>query len=477
MLGRLFDSLKTRKFRYGGYATLVTVAVVVAIIIVNLIVQQVPAELDMTESQLFSLSEQTMKVIDSLDQDVTIYGLYEVGNEPAQIVEVLRRYERASDRISLQFIDPDTSPAFVQQYDEEGRGLSQNTVIVAGAQNYRAISGSDLFSVSYQNPNQPRVMGVQIEKRITNALLYIASGFTPVVYQLTGHGERTPAEFGLVDTIEKENYRLESLNLLTEPAVPDDAEALIVVSPLEDITETEADRIREYLDDAGRGFFMVDFSVRDYPVLNDLLRSYGVEFRNGLVMEGNNNNYAGNNLNLVPELANHDILDPIRSARLPVLIPYARPIATSEIRRRTLEFEPLLTTTEDSWIRTNYDDNSSSRSPEDESGPATIAMAVYDRPEEVGTRTTRLVLVGSAQYLGTIFPFGQIPGNIDFFMNSLTWLQNRTDAISIRAKSLIRFPMRLTNLQALIYSGIVVLVIPLGILVAGLVVWLRRRHL
>ena len=89
----------------------------------------------------------------------------------------------------------------------------------------------------------------------------------------------------------------------------------------------------------------------------------------------------------------------------------------------------------------------------------------------------RIVVAGNASFIGSISYFGNLKPNIDFFLNSLAWLNKRTDSISVRSKSLFEFPLRMSATMQLVYAGIFVLLIPIGILVAGLVVWLRRRHL
>ena len=132
-----FSTLKDKNVKYGGYATLITIAVLVGIVIINLIAGQFPMEIDMTEKKLFSLTDQTLKVLENLEEDITVYGLYKVGEEAEDIVAVLRRYENASENIRLEFIDPDKNPTFVQKYDPEGKGVSPSSLIVKGSQDFR----------------------------------------------------------------------------------------------------------------------------------------------------------------------------------------------------------------------------------------------------------------------------------------------------------------------------------------------------
>ena len=71
----------------------------------------------------------------------------------------------------------------------------------------------------------------------------------------------------------------------------------------------------------------------------------------------------------------------------------------------------------------------------------------------------------------------QAPGNGDFFLNCMGWLREKKDTITIRAKSMIDFPLNMTATQRWIFSALVVILMPLLVLGWGFVVWVRRRHL
>jgi ABC-type uncharacterized transport system involved in gliding motility auxiliary subunit len=88
------------------------------------------------------------------------------------------------------------------------------------------------------------------------------------------------------------------------------------------------------------------------------------------------------------------------------------------------------------------------------------------------TYTTRMVVIGNSGFLGTGFE-----GGSNLFMNSLNWIFEREDSITIRPKSLTVQPLNITEMQVRIYGALALVVIPAIVLIAGLVVWLRRRHL
>jgi hypothetical protein len=470
--------MKNPKLRYGGYASLITFAVVVVVIIVNVLLSQLDAQLDLTQNDVYTLSEQSRDILDELDEDVTIYVLARRNEEPVQIMEALRRYEQASGRIRIETVDADRNPGFVAQYDPDGEGLGNGSVIVATEDNYRAINILDLYSIDSRNPQAPQILGLNVERRITNALIYVGTGRTPIIYQTTGRGEAQVEQVGdLAQSLGVENYEVRTINLIQAPQVPDDGAVLLVFGPRSDISQGEADKIREFLEGGGRAIFLLDVLLDDMPVMNSVLSAYGIAIGSGVVVEGNQNYNTGNEFQLVPDMAVHPITDPLQEARSPVMMPFGRPIELLDQKPRGVTIETILQTSSDSFRRTNLENDEPERQPDEQPGPFVMAVAAVENEFATGDEISRIVVVGNARFMGPIFPYGYIPGNRDFFLNALGWLQNQQETVSIRAKTTLQFPMQLTGIQVLIFGGLFVIIIPLGILVAGLVVWLRRRHL
>ena len=88
---KILNSFKDKKFKYGGYATLLTAFVLAILIIVNLVVGQIPFKIDLTENRLFSLSDQTDTILKNLDQEIQIIGLYKTGSEDKVFDEILQK--------------------------------------------------------------------------------------------------------------------------------------------------------------------------------------------------------------------------------------------------------------------------------------------------------------------------------------------------------------------------------------------------
>ncbi|MFW5684115.1 MAG: Gldg family protein, partial [Spirochaetota bacterium] len=261
----LKEILTNPKVKYGGYAAIITFVVIVAVVVLNLLVQQLGWQIDMTERGVYTLSEQTRGILDELDEDVTIYVLAERGQEDPRIMEALDRYDQASNRIRLETVDAEQNPAFVSRFDPEGEGLRNGSVIVASEDNFRAIQNFDLFSIDNRNPQAPQILGLNVERRITNALIFVATGRTPIIYQMTGHGELdlgAGGSFGrLGEQFSNANFEVRTLNLAQAPQVPEDGSILAIVRPRTDISEPEAEKLVEFLSNGGKAFISLELAA------------------------------------------------------------------------------------------------------------------------------------------------------------------------------------------------------------------------
>jgi ABC-2 type transport system permease protein len=310
--------------------------------------------------------------------------------------------------------------------------------------------------------------------------MYVTSEKQLKAYALQGHGEATLADLSLTATIGYENYEIVDLNLLTAAAVPSDADILLVVSPKTDFSVEDGTKIHDYLAGGGRAIFLLDLPEKPgaRKNLEELMASYGIALKDVLAVEGDANSMAGSNpLYLLPTLEYHVILQPLRDKKLPVLIPFSLTLEPLGLRRQTLKIEPLLSSSENSWAKVNYANmTSTDKEAGDLEGPLLLAVAITDPAADASKQDMKLVVVGSSIFLDPSLA-SQVPGNIDFFVNSMSWLTDKTENISIRPKDLLTMRLSLNETQTMALSGVVVILLPVLLLGAGLVTWLRRRHL
>jgi ABC-type uncharacterized transport system involved in gliding motility auxiliary subunit len=163
-------------------------------------------------------------------------------------------------------------------------------------------------------------------------------------------------------------------------------------------------------------------------------------------------------------------------SRTPVVLIEAMSLSQLDTKRRSVEITPLMTTSPSAFLRADLNDYSQTRAASDIPGPLMIGAAVMDPSWIQGDEPqARIVAIGGGTLL-TLAVQG-FDSNRDLFMNSLTWLQDRPENITVRSKSLYLLPLRMNLAQVIVFGVLFIFVFPMAFFIAGFVTWLKRRHL
>lgn len=473
----LKEMLSNKRVRYGAYSSVMTIAVIAIIVVLNLVISQFDFKIDLTTEKMFSLSDQTKQIVSSLNKDVDIYTTYATGNENIQFVEMLDKYKGLSNKIKITNKDPNLNPTFMQKYMEDERSISAGSIIVESGNRFKVLSSYDL--VDYQ-PNyqtyQNEVTGIALEQKVTSAIQYVTTDNLPIAYIIEGHNE-FELDSTVQDSLANENYELKNLNILTQGSIPDDASLLIINSPARDYSQDEAKILIDYLNKGGKAIFILNFYNDEKPNYESVLASYGVKPQNLVVLEGNQSNCLPNNpLYLLPNIENHDITKPLVDNKLNIILPYTQAIENLQQKNANTKITPLLTTSNSAYAKVNNESTIAKESGDIE-GPFNLAVLIEDNWfNDSESYQSKVVVISSP----TLFDSGtnQISSgaNLDFFMNTVNFLVDRQDSISIRSKSLATEYLQLDQTQALIIIAIALIIIPIIIFAIGIVIWLRRKN-
>lgn len=276
---------RSRAFRSGGYCIVVSLIVAAIVVAVNLFAAQIPAtitKIDTTAQQLYTLGEQTKSVVSALSKDVTVYLVAQSGAEDATISEVLERYAALSDHVKIENIDPVMYPKTIEQYTSSQ--ITQNSLIVISGERSRVISNSEIYVYDYSNYYYTGSYDVSfdLESALTSAIDSVTSDNLPKLYALTGHGESELSDT-MKTAVEKENMTLESLSLLSKEGVPEDAGAVLILSPQSDLASEEVEKLLAYMNAGGKLLLITDYVETDMPNLLELCEAYGVTAAQGIV--------------------------------------------------------------------------------------------------------------------------------------------------------------------------------------------------
>ncbi|NLB79180.1 MAG: GldG family protein [Clostridiaceae bacterium] len=448
---------------------------VIILIFVNILSESIPWKYDMTFEKIFSLSEQTYKILNDLDRNVSITAFYREGKEDATVKALLAEYvKNGGGKIDLQFADADTNPLLAKKFDENNEGIFNETIIFESKGNIKKVTGSDIYSL-----NDAYGKSFSGEQQFTGAILYVSSPDLSKIYFLEGHQETSLEEdlFKLKSKIESEASMVESLNLIKSAGIPDDADILVVVSPKRDLSSEEKAMLQLYLSKGGKAMFLFDVLGPDNELTNfmELLEFYGIGIKNNFIIEEDEYSfYSNNKMFLVPYYESHEIVEGLNSENLAIIFPYTLRLEKFETDDTNLIIDPLLKTSDVSWARYNITEGSPSKIESDISGPCVVAYAVTRDNTDDRFGDTRIIVTGNAKFIENNML--DIQGNIDFFINSANWVQGKKDSIVIRPKMMNSNRMMVRGLDYIILLIVSVVLIPMAAFGTGLIIWLKRRH-
>jgi ABC-2 type transport system permease protein len=453
----------------------VIIMLIAVLVIVNILADKLPWKYDMTVEKIFSLSGQTKNVIQNLKKTVNIIAFYQDGKEDATVKALLEEYKKlGKDKLNIEYVDAEKNPVTAKRYDTKNEGLFNDSIVFESEGNIKKLTSSDIYSL-----NNAYGKSFSGEQQFTGALIYVTSPELSRIYFLEGHQETNLDSdlLKLKDTVESEANVASSLNLLKVKAIPEDADVIVAVSPKRDLSAGEKLKLQDYLAKGGKAIFLFDVLTVDTNLTNfiELMKIYGLDVRNNFVVEENRDGfYSDNKMYISPYYTDQSIVGDLASESLAVIFPYSLNLGIINNGDKNLTIEPVLQTSDKSWIRYDIMDPSPTRTGRDIAGPANVAVAVTRDNSDDRNGETRLVAAGNAKFVENSML--DIQGNIDLFMNMVNWTENKTDSLSLRPKMMNSNQMIVTGAGYIIMMAVSIVIIPFAAFGAGLLVWLRRRN-
>lgn len=474
---KLVGTISKKHIKNGSYSMAMAAIFIVIVVVINMIVGAIPSkysQIDVSSSKLYTIGDETKKVLKALDKDVTIYQIAQSGSEDDTISNLLKRYEDESKHIKVEVKDPVVNPKFASEYTTDD--LAANSLIVVCGDRNKVISYNDMYSTSVDyNTWQQTTTGFDGEGQITSAIGYVTSEDLPIMYTLSGHGEKD-LDSSFKEDIQKANIDIKELNLLTEGKVPDDADCLMIVSPTSDISEEEKTEILDYLEAGGKAMIFSDYTQDDLPNFDAVLANYGVKRAEGIVFEGDSQHYGMQMpYYLVPTVNSTDASSETASAGSYVLAPYAQGIQKTDDVRDTVTIDSILTTSDQAYSKTNMQSSQIEKEDGDVDGPFDLGIAITEKLDD--DKETQIVYYSTANLMESQANQMVSGGNEKLLLESLSWMTStdESSSVSISSKSLQSASLTVTDYDAAFWKICTIGLIPGVFLVAGFLIWLRRR--
>lgn len=457
---------------YSGFQLLFIALALAGLVVVNYYFYVHPHRVDMTTEGVFSLSQQTLDVLDSLQDVVEVRAFYGPDDpEFSSLDEFLRRYSYASDKFVYEFIDPHQRPDLVQQYSISLRGPR---IVLK----YKGKESRAKFEA-----------GKPAEETLTSALMEVSSTqVTNHVCFTTGHGEDSisgddpRASMTLwVGALKTEGYEAKNLSLLENPGVPASCKVVVVAGPKKDFTAQEIESLKSYLDAGGLGLFLL--GAGDTSSLNAMLNVYGVQVGRDLLVDPRLKTpfLIVSDPQQYPQ--NHPIFKKFFSSGVVVLnqLQAVLPLARSVRRRMAppgLDVTELVRSTDNAWAETSpldKDKKPTFDEGKDIKGPVSMAVAVSasSSPAAKDRKGMKIVVFGSSQF--AVDANFRYPFNPNLLMNSLAWMTHEESKITIRPKYRAASWLMLDEDQMKFITFFSSDILPLLILTLGIAIWQMRR--
>ena len=334
---------------------------------------------------------------------------------------------------------------------------------------YRYISYDDIYVTESNVYSYSYSTSFDGEGAITSAIDYVTTEDLPQLYVLEGHGEsELPSTFS--DQLEKENYEVNTLSLLTVDEIPEEADCILIYSPSTDLSEEEVTMLSDYV--AGGGKLMVSAGPTEDGSLTNLyslLENYGITTADGIVVEGDREHYAfGMPYVLLPDMASSDITDTLMEENYYVLMPISQGLTVGSSSSATVT--SLLTTSDSAFSKVDgYSLTTYEKEDGDIDGPFTVAVSIEEADGG------QIVWFSSSAFLDDMYNAYSSGANVDLAMNSLSWLVGEREAIAIRSKSLNYNYLTISSSTSSVLKGLMIGVFPLAYLTIGIAVILRKR--
>lgn len=469
--------LNKKYLRNGSYSTLLIVIFVAIVVVINMIVGKLPSkytQIDISDQQLYSIGDETKKVLNNLDKDVTIYQIAQSGSEDETISNLLQKYADESKHVKVELKDPVVSPKFVSEYTSDQ--VSSNSLIVVCGDRNKVVNYNDMYeSTMDYNTYSYQTTGFDGEGQITSAIAYVTTENLPVLYTLEGHGEKE-LDSTIKEDIEKANMEIKTLNLISEGSVPDDAACLLIDSPSSDISEDEKTALLDYLENGGKAMVFSDYTESTLTNFAAVLENYGVKAADGIVFEGDNQHYGMQMpYYLLPTVNSTDASSETASSGYYIIMPYAQGIQKLDDVRDTVTVEDILTTSDSAYSKTNLQSETLEKEDGDVEGPFALGVSIK---EDVGDgKKTQIIYYSSSYIMDSQMNQLVSGGNEKLVTESLNSMVSteETTTVSIPSKSLEVSYLTISDYDASFWKICTIGLIPGIFLVTGFVIWFKRR--
>lgn len=489
--GKFKKFMKSRKAKHGTVAMAITALVIVMVIVLNIIigllVNRFPdLELDLTSNNSFALQDDTIDYVSHLNNDVTVYILMEKdkfesqGTYFVQAQKMLNKMASKSDgKMKIKYVDLTSNPSFTSNYPNVDwqSSSANNIVLVESGKQYKVLTLTDCFEYDEQTYNYYGTYsftGTKIEQAVVTAILNVTTDDKVVVDMIKGNNEQDYSS--LKSLLENNAYQVNEVSLATGD-FDKDAKVAIMYAPSVDLDEKIVEKLSTWLSNDGKYgrslIYVPTADMGEMPNLDDFLKEWGMSIDRGYVFETDETALVNASSPYAFTVSYGDYYkDNLKNSKIPVVVSESHAVnITDENTAHAL----LKTTNKAGVLPIDADKSWDYKDAITGNGENVAAEGVMTNEDK---KSSRVVVFGSyVMFSDTIMQYNSF-NNSAYFMNVINTIADKEDVgITIESKSIDNTELGITDVATQNTMLVVfVIVIPIAILVAGFVFWLRRRN-
>ncbi len=500
--------LKKRSRGYTSVSVLITVAVLALVMLANTVFTVLASHfslfIDLTDTSLWTLSDEAKAVIAEADGDITITFCHE--KDYIESSSTMRYISRTAEEIAKEFpnievryINSILEPKLVEKYKyTDVSTIKTTSVIVESGSEFRVYSADAFFVTDSTSGETWAYNGEEI---FAAAFLAVTADETPTAYFTIGHGESADSAF--INTVVKAGYDVKTIDL-TKEEIADDCRLLIVNDPRYDFAGynvydkdavSEIAKIDALLDRNGTLMVFKGPETNYLKNLEEFLYEWGVVFDGGVVVDLSNS-ITSDGKSLVASYPSGTLASSIHkdisslAAPPKTIVKNASPLAVSELYTAGRDADGVKTNT---WT---YSGNNAYREISAVLTASPTATVVEDgevTDREGGynlmTVTREMNTVNNDTYYGYVLAAGTRYFTSPDYLESNTYANENILYYALRVMGREKVPADIpfkefantkiedmTSAEAMRASILLITVIPLLAAVCGAVVTTRRKY-
>lgn len=505
MPSSLKKTLKSRKFQRGGIATAFTAVFIVVVILVNVVVSllsdRFPSmNIDLTANQVNTLSEEALDVAKEVQYDTNIYIIASdgwidyaesYGYPYSTLISITDRLVEANSKIHVETIDLETNPTFANEYADES--LTNGCVVVETEKRYRVLTTNDLFPSEQNSQTGSTALYNDVNSALASALNQVNLEEVPLVAIATGHSEMLQStDLDLLTSFFNDNaFDVQQFDILTEE-IPENTRILYIPTPGTDYTDAELEKLDTYLSEDPNGdsrsiLFTANPGQATLPNLDAFLEEWGISYdSSSIVMESDTSRTMGGTpYAFISDVDNSESMIPSGDTYSLLLTPMCVPVEGlfNEQSVNDVATYTLFSSSESSYLAKAEDISSEDTGSEDAeyASYGLGAMARKSLSSDGLGAYASVVVLGSTYMISPTYTNTNTFSNGDYFADLLRYMTDTTDSNNTVYSPSVQVGTAdmtaTTSVINVLGLGVFTIAIPVVVLLVGMVIYFKRRHL